>query len=102
MKCSCGDDHCEPTQIPDSRTACMTCGQPYGNHCIRIHSRLQWDMDRMRDPSGWRAKALTERKIRMDQMGWEEPPKDERQEFSDMAEASEMALLRHSKPAGEA
>lgn len=72
-KCTCGIEDCDPSQAPESRAGCPTCGQPFGNHCIRVHGRLQWDMDRMTDSLGWRAKVLAERKSRMDQMGWEEP-----------------------------
>lgn len=42
MKCSrCPNEFCNPEQAPGSKTPCMTCGQPYGNHCYSRHVQTQ-------------------------------------------------------------
>ncbi len=42
-KCTrCENPTCEPAQLPGSKTPCMTCGQPYGNHCITRHVQTQF------------------------------------------------------------
>lgn len=72
MACSCGNERCEPAQSPGSKTPCMTCGQPYGNHCYGVHCELQFCAERFNNPDAFRAKADAARAIRMDQMGWTE------------------------------
>ena len=41
-KCQrCEDPKCDPEQVPGSKTPCITCGQPYGNHCFTRHCKTQ-------------------------------------------------------------
>jgi hypothetical protein len=42
VKCTrCTLECCNPQQAPGSKTPCMTCGQPYGNHCYSRHCATQ-------------------------------------------------------------
>jgi hypothetical protein len=58
VPCKCGYAQCERAQIPGSVTACITCGQPYGDHCITEHVRRQVE-NLERRARGDRADAMT-------------------------------------------
>lgn len=42
MSCSrCDNPVCKPEQAPGSKSPCITCAQPYGDHCWSLHCRTQ-------------------------------------------------------------
>lgn len=43
IKCErCKNEKCDPEQVPGSKTPCLTCGQPYGEHCYSRHAATQF------------------------------------------------------------
>jgi len=68
IKCErCKQPTCEPARVPGSRVPCMTCGQPYGNHCYSRHCETQFCFDQEK-----RAKLCAENRVGTSKGFWEE------------------------------
>jgi len=77
----------------------MTCGQPYGNHCIEVHCKIQFSGLRFeKDRGPYRKLIAEERAKRMAQMGWtEEERKSEGEEWVDSMGVAARATGLHCK-----